>query len=124
MKLFYKIDNNGELITGGGIDIPSGYTEYTEDNLPDAIGSLRDKQKKSDSIRLAKVNGEYYNNTEYKIPFTSNDALAVLQVKSAFEIGVTSTNIEFTNGTVMPIDHTEFQEFAVWFVNKRNDFFI
>ena len=53
----------------------------------------------------------------------NEDAIALMQVKSAFGMGVTSTNIEFSNGTIMPMTPTAFQEFAIWFVNKRNSFF-
>lgn len=69
-----------------------------------------------------KKNGEDYQG--YQIPFMNEDAIALMQVKSAFEMGVTSTNIEFSNGTIMPMTPADFQEFAVWFVNKRNEFFL
>lgn len=60
----------------------------------------------------------------YKIPFKNEDAMAMLQVKAAFEMGVTSTNIEFSNGTVMPMSVADFPEFALWFVEKRNRYFV
>lgn len=69
----------------------------------------------------AKSNGENYNG--YMVPFMSEDALALLQVKAAFDMGETSTNIEFSNGTVMPITPLEFNTFSMWFVGKRNSYF-
>lgn len=58
------------------------------------------------------------------IPFMNEDAIAMLQVKAAFEIGVLSTNIEFSNGTILPITAAEFADFAAWFVEQRNSYFI
>ena len=64
------------------------------------------------------------NNIDYQIPLIKDDADGLLQVKSAFDLGVTNTVIHFTNGIKMPITSSEFMEFAVWFVNKRNEFFL
>lgn len=90
-------------------------------NLLDLDLSVVPDYSQEEIQNRTKRDGEDYNG--YQIPFMNDDALALMQVKSAFEMGVTSTNIEFTNGTVMPMNVTEFQEFAVWFVNKRNSFF-
>jgi pyruvate/2-oxoglutarate dehydrogenase complex dihydrolipoamide acyltransferase (E2) component len=69
----------------------------------------------------AKTHGDDYNG--HKVPFMNEDALAMLQVKTLFEMGGTSTNIEFSNGTVMPMSSTDFPAFAAWFVEKRNGYF-
>lgn len=69
-----------------------------------------------------KINGAAYG--LYKIPFTDMDAMGMLQVKAAFELGLTATNIEFSNGTVMPMSAAEFPVFALWFVEKRNGYFV
>ena len=61
---------------------------------------------------------------EYQLSFTSDDGNGLLQVKAAFELGLTSTTIHFENGTKMPITAAEFGAFAAWFVNKRNEFFV
>jgi hypothetical protein len=73
-----------------------------------------------------KSEGEVYiiNDIEYQVPFMSDDAVGVMQVKSAFEMGIESTNIHFSNGTIMPIEQSNFLEFAEWFVAKRNSFFV
>ncbi len=76
-----------------------------------------DAEIRSESMRK----GADYNG--YQISFTADDGNGVLQVKAAFDLGLTKTNIHFANGTVMPITATEFSEFALWFVEQRNSFF-
>ncbi|MGE4396054.1 MAG: hypothetical protein AB7D34_01215 [Sulfurimonas sp.] len=73
-----------------------------------------------------KQNGKIYTlgGVEYKVPFTKDDADGMLQVKAAFDMGLTSTNIHFSNGVVVPITTDDFLAFAVWFVEKRNSFFV
>jgi len=108
---------NSELSTYVKIDEPS-------DLLMTAYDEQKAEFDTEKTSRTLKTEGELYTNTLYKVSFTSSDALGVLQVKTAFELGVLSTNIVFSNGTVMPIKATEFQDFVTWFVNKRNSFFI
>lgn len=88
------------------------------------VSRLKSIKYEKDELAKLKTQGEFYLDTEYKVSFTSDDALGLLQVKTAFELGVTSTNIEFINGTIMPISANDFQDFAVWFANKRNSFFV
>jgi hypothetical protein len=57
------------------------------------------------------------------IPITSADAMAMLQVRAAFEFGETDTVIEFSNGSKLPITATEFAAFARTFVASRNALF-
>lgn len=61
---------------------------------------------------------------EYKISFTSEDGNGMMQVRTAFDLGVEATTIHFENGTKMPITSVEFGAFAAWFVQKRNEFFV
>ena len=61
---------------------------------------------------------------DYQISFTKDDGDGLVQVKSAFELGLTSTTIHFDNGTKMPITSAEFGAFAAWFVTMRNEFFV
>lgn len=70
--------------------------------------------------------GEIYtlNGIDYQIPFMKDDADGLMQVNAAFQLGVTETVIYFTNSVKMPITAAEFNDFAVWFVTKRNSFFI
>ena len=91
----------------------------------DGIVALVNSPTPEQSLELLKVEGEPYtlNGTSYQIPFKKDDADALLQVKAAFDLGVTSTVIYFTNGVKMPILPVEFSDFSAWFVSKRNAFF-
>lgn len=65
-------------------------------------------------------------NTDYNgksVSLTSADALALMQIKTAFEMGETRTIFKFKNGEEMELTPTIFAEFAPWFVQKRNEFF-
>lgn len=78
---------------------------------------LKQNQERKDLMLL----GLKYNG--YKISFTKDDGDGVVQVKSAFEMGLTSTVIKFDCGTKMPISLSEFNAFALWFMVERNKFF-
>lgn len=100
-----------------------GLTSITGDEMT----TLTKVEQSPEDIRTkARQTGEAYtlNGTDYMVPFTKNDGDAVMQVNAGFQMGLLETKIHFSNETVMPIKSTEFQEFAVWFVNKRNSFFI
>ena len=75
---------------------------------------------------VAMLSGAPYtlNGVEYQISFTKDDGDGMMQVKTAFDLGVEATNIHFENGTAMPITAVEFTAFAAWFVAKRNEFFV
>jgi len=84
------------------------------------------EQIASDELILKKSEGEIYtlNNVDYKVSFMKDDADGLMQVSMAFQLGLTETVIHFENGTKMPIKNTEFEPFAIWFVGKRNSFFV
>ena len=69
----------------------------------------------------AMLTGFEYNG--YQISVTAEDGTCLLQVKGAFEMGVTDTVIHFKNGTKLPITASEFPSFALLFVNERNKYF-
>lgn len=71
---------------------------------------------------IEKTEGAAYG--AYMVPFMNDDAIGMLQVKAGFEMGLTATNIEFSNGVVMPMAAADFPSFAAWFVEKRNGYFI
>lgn len=73
-------------------------------------------------LRVEKRLGKDWNGN--LIPFMNEDAVAMLQVKAAFEMGVLETNIEFSNGTILNITAQDFATFAQWFVAQRNSYFI
>jgi hypothetical protein len=78
------------------------------------------------NISDRKNNGEVYtlNGVDYKVSFMKDDADGMMQVSMAFQLGLTETVIYFENGTKMLIKNTEFEAFAIWFVGKRNSFFV
>lgn len=82
------------------------------------------KKAQIDATKI-KTEGEIYtlNEVDYQVPFMKDDADGLMQVNAAFQLGVTDTVIHFTNGVKMPITAAEFQDFATWFVTKRNSFF-
>lgn len=86
------------------------------------------KKQKEDKLNFEKIKeiGEIYtlNNVDYVVSFMKNDADGMMQVSMAFQLGLTETIINFENGTKMPIKSTEFEEFALWFVGKRNSYFV
>ena len=86
------------------------------------------KKQKEDKLNFEKSKeiGETYtlNNVDYVVSFMKNDADGMMQVSMAFQLGLTETIINFENGTKMPIKSTEFEEFALWFVGKRNSYFV
>lgn len=85
-----------------------------------------EKQAQEQSRKDAMLTGAIYtlNGADYQVSFTKDDGDGLVQVKSAFELGLTNTNIHFENGTVMPINAADFPDFALWFVNQRNGFFV
>ena len=103
--------------------------EMPDYNPDDKAREQLEQEALEEQSRLRKeamLTGQPYtlNGIEYQISFTANDGNGMLQVKSAFELGLTNTTIHFDNGTKMPITNVEFQDFGLWFVNQRNQYFI
>lgn len=135
-KTFYKIEN-GQAQVGSGQIVPESFIEYIVGQEPnellEALETERLEQEEQ-ALKLeqskardeAMLSGATYtlNNTDYQISFTKEDGDGLVQVKSAFDLGLTQTTIHFSNGTKMLISSSEFLEFALWFVNKRNEFFL
>ena len=138
-----KIQGNGYLLNGT-MSVPEadGNREYeliklwiAEGNTPEpeyTEAELAELEKEQADIRAkeqraaAMLEGDVYtlDGKEYRVSFAKDDGDGIMQVKSAFELGLASTIIYFANGTKMPITAEEFEAFAVWFVNKRNEFFV
>jgi len=78
--------------------------------------------------RYDKEHGKTYtdaNGNTYLVPLTREAQFAVVSVAVAFSSGaITATNIEFENGTVVPVTSTDFPAFAKWFATERNKFFV
>lgn len=75
--------------------------------------------------KQAMLDGSVYtlNGKDYTISFTADDGNGMIQVKTSFDMGLTSTVIHFDSGAKVPITTAEFGEFASWFIAKRNEFF-
>lgn len=72
---------------------------------------------------LEKTKGADYNG--FLVPFTKEDQDTMVAIAVSFSMGaIASTNIEFSNGTVMPVGSGEFIPFAQWFAGKRNAYFL
>ena len=95
--------------------------EYTQEEL-DAQALEQSNIKAKELRAAAMLEGADYNG--FQISFTKDDGDGLMQVKAAFELGLARTIIYFANGTKMPITAEEFEAFAVWFVNKRDEFFV
>ena len=91
----------------------------TEADAREAARLKDEAEKARDEAMLA---GALYNG--YLVSLAKEDGDGLLQVKSAFELGLTDTVIHFKNGTKMPINVNDFLAFAGWFVTERNQFFI
>jgi L-aminopeptidase/D-esterase-like protein len=100
-------------------------TQPTQADIDAAVLVTDAELQAKETERQAKKAGDTYtlNGTDYVIPFTKFDGDALVQVETAFRYGQTLTNIEFTNGTVMPITSAELAAFGAWFAAKRNAFF-
>jgi len=96
----------------------------TDREIADTIKKLKMQALKLKEIEMQKREGKPYKDIWKPISFTKDDAIGVLQVKAAFELGLTETIIEFSNGTKLPMKVEEFEDFAKWFVRERNKFFI
>ena len=136
MKTFYKvIDNKAQV--GSGTPPDNTWVVYEVGQEPKELLDLLEVEREEQEEQALKLEqskardeamlaGDVYslNNIDYKISFTKDDGDGLVQVKSAFELGLTNTTIHFENGTNMQISSSEFTAFASWFVTKRNEFFI
>lgn len=83
---------------------------------------VKDNEQNSILVRDSlMINGKDYNGNT--ISFTKDDTDGVIQVKSAFEMGLQETIIHFKCGTKLPMKVEDFNDFALWFMQERNKFF-
>ena len=86
------------------------------------------KAEQQKVIQDRKNLGIDYTNLEgitYKVSLTTEDANGLIQVKTAFEFGITETNFECSNGTIVPIKSLEdLLHLGEFVVTERNKFFI
>jgi len=104
--------------------------EQVEQGFGKDLTSITEEEMKTltyvEPVINLKFEGEVYslNDVDYQVSFMKDDADGMMQVSMAFQLGLTETVIHFENGTKMPIKNTEFEPFAIWFVGKRNSFFV
>ena len=93
--------------------------EFTEEELQ--------KQAETKAIYNRKYIGVEYTNLSdevYIVSLTNDDANGLIQVKTAFEFGITETNFECSNGTIVPIKSLEgLLHLGEFVVTERNKFF-
>lgn len=106
---YNKIIVDGENISFDKVDW------RTEEELAQEAELKQNQERKNLMLQGLEYNG-------YKISFTKDDGDGVVQVKSAFEMGLSSTVIHFECGTNMPINADEFNDFGLWFMVERNKF--
>ena len=121
LELGTSLEEYQELIA----EVEAAYTPPTQEEL-DAIAEEQTNIAAKEQRAAAMLEGDIYPlaGVDYRVSFTKDDGDGLMQVKSAFELGLASTIIYFANGAKMPITAEEFEAFAVWFVNKRNEFFV
>lgn len=112
-----KIDENGKEI----------WVQTEEEDAPIIERPLQEieaeNKLKEEIIRDAlMLKGKDYKDNI--ISFTKEDGDGVMQVKIAFEMGLQETVIHFKCGTKLPMKVQDFNEFALWFIQERNKFFI
>jgi len=112
-------------------DIPTDYKKYDfidgkfvlNIDKEAKINELEKTQLKLQKIQDLKKNGLDFtlNGTDYKIPLKSKDAMGLIQIKNAFELGVTSTVMYFSNGVQIPLNNkNDLNILAKFFAEKRN----
>ena len=138
-----KVSGSGYLLNGTmSVPMADGNREYeliklwiSEGNTPEpefseeeleAIAKEQANSEAKEQRAAAMLEGDIYPlaGVDYRVSFTKDDGDGLMQVKSAFELGLASTIIYFANGAKMPITAEEFEAFAVWFAQKRNEFFV
>lgn len=106
------------------VDIKGNITEYEDapiiQRTPEEIAQEVELKQKQERKNLM-LQGREYNS--FKISFTKDDGDGVVQVDAAFRRGLDSTVMHFECGTNMPIEASEFNDFAIWFMVERNKFF-
>lgn len=133
-----KIQGLGYLLNGT-MYIPKaqGNSEYeliklwlSEGNEPEAEFTDKEiiKQEEIKASSDRKYLGIDYTNLEdevYKVSLTNDDANGLIQVKTAFEMGITETKFYFENGTVVPLKSVDDLLHLGQFVSvERNKFFL
>jgi hypothetical protein len=105
-------------------EVQEAFVMPTEEEL-EAQRQAQEQAEQTAKRKAQMLEGEVYtlNGADYQVSFTKDDGDGLVQVKSAFDLGLASTVIHFENGTKLSITAEEFPVFALWFVERRNNFF-
>ena len=137
--MILKLCNNGQSVFGEGEDgVFVSYSinaeEYkqwhSEGNEPESEFTEEELQKQEElkASNDRKYLGIDYTNLEnevYKVSLTNDDANGLIQVKTAFEMGISETNFYFENGTVVSLKSIDDLLHLGQFVSiERNKFFL
>jgi len=109
-----KVSPTGEIIEE---------LDLKDKDIDTIVKSIRQKEDITKKVSKLKKEGIPYNinGVTYLIPIKNEDAIGLMQVKNAFELGITSTIMNFSNGVKLPINNkTELQKLLSWFSEKRN----
>ena len=117
-----KADGNKEYelikqwISEGNTPAP----EFTEEEVIEQEETKARSDRKNLGIEYTNLNNEVYI-----VSLTNEDANGLIQVKTAFEMGITETNFECSNGTIVPIKSLEdLLHLGEFVVTERNKFFL
>lgn len=122
-----EVDENGELYKYYLLDIDTVTGKYERDmaKITDAVNAKAESDASISRDEEMLLGVKYtLNSVDYMVSVTKDDGDGIVQVKTAFDLGATSTNIHFKNGTKMPMVVADFNAFALWFIVERNKFFV
>ena len=123
IKAVKEIYGGNFIIRGDKVTLKNGNViNLDNDEILQKAKELEEEYKKQQAIEKIKTEGLDYtlNGKTYKISLTNKDAMGMLQVAKAFELGIEETVIWFSNGTKGVIKKEEFENLAKWFAEKRN----
>ena len=94
--------------------------EFTEEEIIEQEETKARLDRKNLGIDYTNLSGDVY-----KVSLTTEDANGLIQVKTAFEFGITETNFECNNGIIVPIKSLEdLLHLGEFVVTERNKFFV
>ncbi len=117
-NIWYSNENNDvkQWLLEGNIPLP----EFTDAELLQQEEIKASSDRKNLGIDYTNLSGD-----TYVVSLTSEDANGLIQVKTAFEFGITETNFECSNGTIVPIKSLEdLLHLGEFVVTERNKFFL
>lgn len=115
-------------------DIIIGQDENGNDIIETRLINIYEPIDLTQEVEQWKIDNKVYkkagriftlNNIDYLIPLTKEAQDTVVAVCLSFYLnGFTNTTIQFNNGTDLPLDSSNWLQFAIWFATNRNQFFI